>query len=74
MIKQELLQELSLDNIMTLDLAKVLEVSQVAVQYSIKRRSKKFIHDIRVVEFLKSKNFTDEQIFEKLPHHSLSNN
>jgi hypothetical protein len=65
MIKQEVLQEVANDNDMSLDLAKVLELQQSAVFAGIRRRSKKFIHDIRVIEFLKSKGFTDEQIFEK---------
>lgn len=64
MIKQEILQQIGKDNIMTLDLAKVLDVTQTSVFASIKRRSKKFIHDTRVIKFLKEKGFSDEEIFE----------
>lgn len=76
MIKQEILEKIGKDNIMTLDLAKVLNVGQTSVFASIKRRSKKFIYDTRVINFLKEKGFSDEEIFETEPvaYKSLSNN
>lgn len=74
MIKQELLEQIIQDNDTTLDLAKTLSISQAGVQISIKRRTKKFIYDIRVIDFLRDRGFTDEEIFEPVVHKSVSNN
>ena len=76
MIKEEILEKVRQDNDMTLDLAKELKMPQATVFARIDRKSKTFKVDVRVVNFLKEKGFSDEEIFEteKMPYKSLSNN
>jgi len=76
MIKEEILQKIRQDNDMTLDLAKKLQLQQIAVFVRIDRKSKTFRHDIRVIEFLKEKGFSNDEIFETEPvtYKSVTNN
>lgn len=63
-VKAKILKKLRNDNIMSLELAIKMDIQQSALFARIDRKSKTFLNDIRLIEYLRSKGFNDTEIFE----------
>lgn len=68
-VKAKILKKLRSDNTMSLELALLMDIQQAALFARIDRKSKTFLNDIRLFNYLKSKGFMEEEIFETEPTH-----
>ena len=66
-VKSKILEKLRNDNQMSLELALKMDIQQAALFARIDRKSKTFLNDIRLFNFLKSKGFDEKDIFETEP-------
>lgn len=63
-VTKKILQKIKTDNQFSLDIAKILDISQVSVWKLVKSNSTKLTL-YALVEYYRSKGFTDEEIFEQ---------
>lgn len=78
-VKTKIIKKLRNDNQLSLKLCLELDIPQATLFRRIDRKGdalEKLSNDIRVVGFLKSNGFSDEEIFEtpKVAYHSSTNN
>ena len=63
-VKAKIIKKLRTDNIMSLELSMIMDIQQSALFARIDRKSKTFLNDIRLIEYLRGKGFSDKEIFE----------